>query len=70
MRCLKEARECTDRIRAGRLGEAFLRDLQWCPRNFLHRRHALTVSAPHQPGALRYRLAFKDLDDIPREVGT
>ncbi|CAK9067124.1 unnamed protein product [Durusdinium trenchii] len=32
--------------------EAFLRDLQWCPRNFLH----------------RYRLAFKDLDDIPREA--
>ncbi|CAJ1452708.1 unnamed protein product [Effrenium voratum] len=32
--------------------EAFLRDLQWCPRNFLH----------------RYRLAFKDLDDVPREA--
>lgn len=32
--------------------EAFLRDLQWCPRNFLH----------------RYRLAFRDLDDIPREA--
>eukprot|EP00434_Breviolum_minutum_P024738 symbB.v1.2.021848.t1/scaffold1913.1/size122320/4 len=32
--------------------EAFLRDLQWCPRNFLH----------------RYRLAFKDLDDVPQEA--
>lgn len=32
--------------------EAFQRDLQWCPRNFLH----------------RYRLAFKDLDGIPREA--